>query len=228
MQEKIYSICLFPVVVGYYLQCFFAVEAQTYRKSMYFTHLEYVINAFLIIIFIWVSAATIFKQIFSNLRTTTKAFYYNVPNRYIAFYLLNILINLIFFNFSDRFRYDLTSFAFWNFLYFTVIAIYRPYQHHIHNFHIIFNQGVYIYWFIILIYQDRAKVKLTDDQKYTALTVLISLLALSLLLGLVRSIYEIISKGPQSEKIPKYFEAKKEISDNLRVKGIGKLEKVLN
>jgi hypothetical protein len=68
---------------------------------------------------------------------------------------------------------------------------------------------------------------LTDDQKYTALTVLISLLALSLLLGLVRSIYEIVSKGPQRDKIPKYFEAEKEKRDNLRVKGIGKLENVL-
>jgi hypothetical protein len=79
-----------------------------------------------------------------------------------------------------------------------------------------------------LIYQDRAAVKLTDDQKYTALTVLISLLALSLLLGLIRAIYEMVSKGSQREKIPRYFEAEKEIRDNLRVKGIGKLERVLN
>lgn len=61
MQEKIYSISLFPLIVGYYLQCFFAVEAQTYRKSIYFTHMEYLINAFLIMIFVWVSAAAIFK-----------------------------------------------------------------------------------------------------------------------------------------------------------------------
>jgi hypothetical protein len=76
--------------------------------------------------------------------------------------------------------------ASYNFAYFLVILFYRPYQHHLHNFHILYNQLIYVMWVIMLIYQDRAAVKMTDNNKYYVLTAFISALSLSLLIAVLR------------------------------------------
>lgn len=162
-------------------------------------------NSLLSILFIWLASFTIFREIFFNIKYNLKSFFYNVENRYIAVYLVNILLNIIFFNFSDRFQYDLTSMASYNFAYFLVVLVYRPYCHHLHNFHILYNQAIYILWIILLIYQDRSEIKLSDYQKYIILTSLISALSLSLVVSAIRILLEITEHGFQVEKIRKYY-----------------------
>jgi hypothetical protein len=120
-------------------------------------------------------------------------------------YIINILVNLVFFNFSDRFQYDLTSFVAYNFAYFLVILAYRPYSHALHNFHIIFNQLLFLLWIVFLIYQDRAESKLSDDQKFYVLAALISALSLTLLIAILRILIEVLANGSQKRKIDKYY-----------------------
>ena len=103
------------------------------------------------------------------MKKSSNSLFYNVENRYIALYLANLLFNIIFFNFSDRFQYDLTSMASYNTIYLLIILIYRPYKHHLHNFHIVYNQIIYILWVILLIYQDRATEKLSWQSKIYSL-----------------------------------------------------------
>lgn len=86
----IYSIGFFPIIVAYYLQCFFAVEAQLYRKNDMKSRLTVLTNSFLAIMFICMDSFTIFKQIFFNMKKSSKSLFYNVENRYIALYLANL------------------------------------------------------------------------------------------------------------------------------------------
>ncbi len=120
------------------------------------------------------------------MRYSIESLYYNVENRYITIYIANLLINIIFFNFSDRVQYDLTSLASYNLIYFLIILIHRPYKHILHNFHILYNQILYILWITLLIYQDRTGNKFSDNQKYIVLTTLLSALSLSLLISIIR------------------------------------------
>lgn len=189
-KQVIYTLAFFPITVGYYLQCFFAVEAQLYRKSIEKSHITQLTNSFLGLFFLWLNSLTIFRQFFFNVKYSIKSLYYNVQNRYIAIYIINLLMNIIFFNFSDRFQYDLTSMASYNFAYFLIILIYRPYKHVLHNFHILYNQLLYILWIVLLIYQDRVENKLSDTHKYIILTTLISALSLSLLIATIRVLLE--------------------------------------
>jgi hypothetical protein len=76
--EYVYSMAFFPLVVGYYFQCFFAVEAQLYRKSEGLSRFELVSNSLLSILFVWLTATTVFREIFFNLRQSVKSVFYNV------------------------------------------------------------------------------------------------------------------------------------------------------